>query len=115
MQALARHSESISVPATLMATCCIGVILLCMRFLRRVPDYIVVLFLATIAATLLHMPLETIGTRFNGNPSGLPAFRFPDLQVDKFFTLLSPALTVALLGALESLISAVVSDRRERR
>jgi SulP family sulfate permease len=57
------------------------------------------------------LPLESIGTRFGGIPSGLPTFAFPQFHADQIGPLLSPALTVALLGAIESLMSAVVSDR----
>jgi SulP family sulfate permease len=55
--------------------------------------------------------VETIGTRFGGIPSGLPTFAIPRLHYDVFRQLLSPAFTVAMLGAIESLMSAVVSDR----
>jgi sulfate permease, SulP family len=61
--------------------------------------------------TLLHLPVETIGTRFGGIPSGLPTFAIPRLHYDILRQLLSPAFTVAMLGAIESLMSAVVSDR----
>ena len=57
------------------------------------------------------MPVETIGSRFGGLPSGLPAFRVPQFRPDLILTLLSPTLTVAMLGAIESLMSAVVADR----
>ena len=57
------------------------------------------------------LPIETIGTRFGGVPSGLPAFHVPRFRADLILTLLSPALTVAMLGAIESLLSAVVADR----
>ncbi|MGB7471134.1 MAG: SulP family inorganic anion transporter, partial [Candidatus Acidiferrum sp.] len=64
-----------------------------------------------IAVTLLHLHVETIGTRFNGIPSGLPTFAIPHFSYDSARQLLSPAFTVAMLGAIESLMSAVVSDR----
>ena len=54
---------------------------------------------------------ETIGSRFGGVPSGLPALHVPTLRLDLILPLLSPALTVAMLGAIESLLSAVVADR----
>src|SRR5580698_6658868 len=57
------------------------------------------------------MPVETIGTRFGGIPSGLPTFVIPHFSYDIARQLLSPAFTVAMLGAIESLMSAVVSDR----
>src|SRR5690606_254268 len=56
------------------------------------------------------LPLETIGTRFGGIPSGLPAFQIPEFHANLIIPLLPAALTVALLGAVESLLSAVVAD-----
>jgi SulP family sulfate permease len=89
----------------------LAVILLCMKSLKRVPGYIVALLLGTIIVVIFHLPVETIGTRFGGIPSGLPSFVLPEFQPDMISPLLTPALTVALLGAIESLMSAVVADR----
>jgi sulfate permease, SulP family len=61
-----------------------------------------------------NLPIETIGTRFGGIPAGLPEIRFPRFRADLVLTLLSPTLTVAMLGAIESLLSAVVADRMSR-
>ena len=58
--------------------------------------------------------METIGTRFGGIPSGLPSFGVPTLHYDLIRQLFSSAFTVAMLGAIESLMSAVVSDRMSR-
>ena len=82
-----------------------------MRYVKRVPGYIVALFLGTAAVVLLKLPVETIGTRFGGIPSGLPTLRIPHFRLDLIRPLISPAITVAMLGAIESLMSAVVSDR----
>jgi SulP family sulfate permease len=60
---------------------------------------------------LLHLHVQTIGTRFGGIPAGLPRLEIPHFRPSLFRTLISPALTVAMLGAIESLMSAVVSDR----
>ncbi len=57
------------------------------------------------------MSVETIGTRFGGIPQGLPSFSLPKFQPEMIVPLFSPAMTVALLGAIESLMSAVVADR----
>jgi len=75
------------------------------------PGAILVTFGATAAVFFLHLPVETIGTRFGGIPSGLPKLAFPHFHYDVFRQLLSAAFTVAMLGAIESLMSAVVSDR----
>ena len=60
---------------------------------------------------LAGLPVETIGTRFGGIPAGLPDVNLPKFRPDLILTLLSPTLTVAMLGAIESLMSAVVADR----
>jgi SulP family sulfate permease len=79
--------------------------------LRRVPGTIVAMFGVSIAAVVMGLPVETIGTRFGGVPSGLPPFRFPAIQWGVLPDLLVPAMTVAMLGAIESLLSATVADR----
>ena len=81
------------------------------RFFKRVPGAIIVCFGATVAVALWHLPLETTGSRFGGIPSGLPHIAVPKLQPILLLHLLSPAVTVAMLRAIESLFSAVVSDR----
>ncbi len=88
----------------------LGLILLWPRLTTRVPAYIVALLFGTLAVVLFHLPVETIGTRFGGIPTGLPAFRMPDIAPQMILPLLPSALTVALLSAIESLLSAVVSD-----
>lgn len=110
-KAIADHFHTISLSSTLLAAAALVVIVLCMKFLKRVPGYIVALLLGTVAVVALNLPVETIGTRFGGIPSGLPAFAAPQFHPDMILPLLSPALTVALLGAIESLMSAVVADR----
>ena len=81
------------------------------RMSARIPGSIIVLLLGSAVALAIALPVETIGTRFGGVPSGLPAFHLPTFRPDLILTLLSPALTVAMLGAIESLLSAVVADR----
>jgi SulP family sulfate permease len=110
-EAIADHFHTLSLTSTLLATAALAVIIFCMKFLKRVPGYIVVLLLGTAFVVVLHLPVETIGTRFGGIPSSLPAFAVPEFHPDMILPLLSPALTIALLGAIESLMSAVVADR----
>ena len=64
-----------------------------------------------VAVVAFKLPVETIGTRFGGIPSGLPHFAIPHFRADLIHGLLGPAFTVAMLGAIESLMSAVVADR----
>jgi SulP family sulfate permease len=111
MRAYGQSLHTISPSATLLALTSLAIMIVCLKYAKRVPGAIVVTVGATIAVTLLHLPGETIGTRFGGIPSGLPTFAIPRLHYDVFRQLLSPAFTVAMLGAIESLMSAVVSDR----
>ncbi len=76
----------------------------------RFPSPIVALALGTALVALMHLPVETIGTRFGGIPQGLPAFSIPDFSIDTLRYLIMPAFTIALLGAIESLLSAAVAD-----
>lgn len=77
---------------------------------QKLPSPIVVLVLGTIIVALFDLPVETIGTRFGGIPQGLPAFDPPEFTFATLRHLMAPAMTIALLGAIESLLSAAVAD-----
>jgi len=111
MMAFGQAWNTLSVPATAVSIFSIAVMVFCLKYARKVPGAILVTFGATAAVILLHLPVETIGTRFGGIPSGLPKIAVPHFHYDVFRQLLSAAFTVAMLGAIESLMSAVVSDR----
>jgi SulP family sulfate permease len=93
-----------------LATVSLAIILFWPRLNTRIPGSIVALLLTTFAAALLHLPVETIGSRFGGIPQGLPHFTLPSLHAEHILPLLPSAFTVALLAAVESLLSAVVAD-----
>ncbi len=111
METLARHLPTLSLQETAFGVASLVVILFFRRFVQKIPGYIVVLFVGTAAVALFKLPVETIGTRFGGIPSGFPAMHVPQFRVDLMRPLISPAIAVAMLGAIESLMSAVVSDR----
>jgi SulP family sulfate permease len=113
METLATHAGTWSPAATALAGGSLLVMLLAMRWLPKIPPYILALVGGTAAVTVLGLHVETIGTRFGGIPSGLPAIHVPNFRADLIVGLISPALTVAMLGAIESLMSAVVADRTE--
>ncbi len=77
----------------------------------RVPGPIVALVTLTLAAWYFALPVETIGSRFGGIPSGLPAFALPDFSWATVKLLVTPTITIALLGAIESLLCARVADQ----
>ncbi len=78
--------------------------------LSQLPGSVLVLVLATVCVSLLNLPVETIGSRFGGIPSGLPSLVWPDFSWESARFLFIPALTLALLGAIESLLCARVAD-----
>ena len=77
---------------------------------QKLPSPIVALVLGTAIVALFHLPVETIGTRFGGIPQGLPSFDPPEFTFAAVRHLIAPAMTIALLGAIESLLSAAVAD-----
>lgn len=77
---------------------------------RRVPGSLIAILVTTLLVTLLKLPVETIGSRFGGVASRLPSFAFPAVSLELMRGLFQPALTIALLAAIESLLSAVVAD-----
>ncbi len=80
------------------------------QFAARVPGTVIALALATVATVLLNLPVETIGSRFGSIPQGLPAFALPEFSWATVKQLLIPTVTIALLGAVESLLCARVAD-----
>jgi sulfate permease, SulP family len=86
------------------------VLLLWPKISRMVPGPFVAMVLATVAVQLFDLPVETIGSRFGGVPSSLPRPHWPDIPWENIRELISPSITVALLAAIESLLSAVVAD-----
>lgn len=109
--AIAGHMGSINVTASLLAACSLAAILFWpKRWQRRLPGSIIALVVGTFLAVAFHLPVETIGSKFGGIPQGLPAFALPSVSLDTLRTLFQPALTIALLAAIESLLCAVVAD-----
>jgi SulP family sulfate permease len=106
---------SLSPQTTALAAAVLVTIVVWNRLIPRVPGYIVALVGGTLAASLAGLPVETIGSRFGGIPAGLPDVHIPRFRPDLILTLVSPTVTVAMLGAIESLLSAVVSDRMSGR
>ncbi len=93
-----RRIEALDVPGALRAT-------------SRVPGPVVALLTLSLLAWALQLPVDTIGTRFGGIPQGLPAFALPDFSWETVRLLVTPTLTIALLGAVESLLCARVADQ----
>jgi sulfate permease, SulP family len=77
---------------------------------RRVPGPLIALLAATIVVQIFHLPVETIGSRFGAIQASFPRLRFPTVTIRTFSELAQPAIAIALLGGIESLLSAVVAD-----
>jgi sulfate permease, SulP family len=79
--------------------------------LRRVPGPLIAMLVATVACSLLHLDnVATIGSAFGGIPTGLPSLSFPSVTFNQIVVLVPAAFTIAMLGSIESLLSAVVAD-----
>ena len=110
MTLLAGHIGSIHWPTVAIAVTSLAIILILPKFAPRIPGSIVALFAATLAVALFRLPIATIGSKFGGIPQGFPAFALPDFHAAHILPLLPSAFTVAMLAAVESLLSAVVAD-----
>jgi SulP family sulfate permease len=110
LRAYAAALDTIDIATVMVAIISLAVIILTPKLLNRVPGQIVALLAATAATLLFALPVETIGSRFGGIPSGWPEIHAPQFRADLILPLLPAALTVAILAAVESLLSAVVAD-----
>jgi SulP family sulfate permease len=110
LAALGAALPTINASAVIVTVLTIGAILLVRRLRPDWPAYLIGVALASLAAQLFALPVETIASRFGAIPSGLPAPQLPDLSPARIALLLPSALAFALLGGIESLLSAVVAD-----
>lgn len=108
--AYAEHLGTIDWTTTLVALGALAVVVFWPKVSTLVPAPFVAMVLATAAVQLFHLPVATIGSRFGAVPSSLPAPHLPAIELMNLKQFVSPALTIALLAAIESLLSAVVAD-----
>jgi SulP family sulfate permease len=111
LASFASHYKTLNYDAALLAAATVVVLIVCRSLSNKIPGPIIALVVGTAAVFVFKLPVETIGSRFGGIPSGLPKLQIPMFRTDLIHGLLGPAVTVAMLGAIESLMSAVVSDR----
>ena len=109
-QAYAGHLGTTSWPAVGIAALTLGILLLWPRVSLKVPAPFVALIVTTALVQLAGIPVETIGSRFGQVGGGLPAPHVPHVTAAMVRELAGPAFTIALLAAIESLLSAVVAD-----
>ena len=111
MRVLVGHLGTTQLPTVIVAVASLLLILLWpKKWQRHVPGSIAALVLGTLAVAVLNVPVETIGSRFGGIPQALPKPHLPALSWEQIQHLFQPAMTIALLAAIESLLCAVVAD-----
>ncbi|HKW46588.1 MAG TPA: SulP family inorganic anion transporter [Gemmatimonadaceae bacterium] len=110
LQLFAQHFGTINWAATGLCVASVAIIVMWPRVSRRIPGPLIALLVTTAVARLLHLDVETIGSRFGALAAQLPHPVAPHVSYADAVHLVRPAFTIALLGAIESLLSAVVSD-----
>ena len=110
MMVLGRHFTTINRYALALGLGTLAILILLPRLTRRVPASIVAVLACTAVSVLFRLPVETIGSRFGGIPRGFPPFAIPNFHAEHILPLIPAAFTVAMLAALESMLSAVVAD-----
>jgi SulP family sulfate permease len=110
VHALAAAADTLNPAALAVAAGTIAVIAGLKRFRPSWPGLLIAVVAASVAAALMGLPVETVGTRFGGIPRSLPLPDLPPMSWDKVQAVLPDAIAFALLGAIESLLSAVVAD-----
>ena len=108
--ALAGAAGTVNPAAVLVTALTIGIIIALKKLTPTWPAFLIAVAAASLAVAALSLPVETIGTRFGGIPRSLPAPSLPPVSIDRMLVMLPDAISFALLGAIESLLSAVVAD-----
>jgi SulP family sulfate permease len=110
---LVRSFGDLDIPTTSLAVLGLLIVIFAPRLprMKRVPSPLVAMVVVTLIQVIFDFDsVATIGSQFGGIPTGLPAFDAPEVSLDLVINLLGPAFTIAMLGAIESLLSAVVAD-----
>lgn len=109
--ALVQAFPTLNVATTILALLALAILILGPRHLKRIPAPLVAMVVITVLQAIFHFSgVATIGTAFGGIPRTLPSFSLPTLRLSQVISLVGPAFTIALLGSIESLLSAVVAD-----
>ena len=109
-KAFAENAGSVNPYAVGVSALALAIIIVWPRINRRIPGPFVALLVTTAVVQVLQLPVETIGSRFGAIAASLPHPTLPRITSDQVRILVGPAFTIALLGAVESLLSAVVAD-----
>jgi sulfate permease, SulP family len=104
------HMDTFNLTAFLVGAGSLLIMILWPKINKTIPGSLVALILATLVVSVFNLPVETIGSRFNNISSAIPVPMLPKVDFDTIKNLLNPAFTIAILAAIESLLSAVVAD-----
>ena len=108
--ALFRHADTVNFYSLGLGLLSLALIIFWPKVSRKIPGSLVALLLCTLLVKFLHLPLETIGSRFGAIPNTLPVPHFPHVEWAVMRNLVHPAITIAMLAGIESLLSATVAD-----
>ena len=108
--ALWQAAPTINLSALGLALACIGLIVAMRAWAPKWPAFLIAVLVGTLAALLIDLPVETIGSRFGELPGTMPTMAMPTVSLERLRTLLPDAFTIAFLAGIESLLSAVVAD-----
>lgn len=108
---IASHLHTINYYSILTAIICLTFIIITPKIAPKVPGPLIGIVVSTIIATIFYPDkIATIGSTYGAIPNSLPKVQFPEITWEKITLMLQPAFTIAVLGAIESLLSAVVAD-----
>ena len=105
-----QHFQAINLDAVAIASSTILIVALFPKLTRKIPGSLVAIIITTAVVQWLHLPVETIGSKFGSISSSFPKPVIPSLDITTIKNLIQPAFTIAVMGAIESLLSAVVAD-----
>lgn len=109
-KAYTAHFQSLNLYSTLIGIASVLIILFWPKITHKLPGSLLAILITTAAVQIFHLPVETIGSRFGSISSAFPSPTLPHLDFNTIRNLIQPAFTIALLGGIESLLSAVVAD-----
>jgi sulfate permease, SulP family len=104
------HARDFTPAAIIVGATALAIVVVWPRITQRIPGPFVALVVTTVVARAMHLPVETIGTRFGELNAAVPHPQIPHLSIAQVTALVGPAFTIAMLAAIESLLSAVVAD-----
>ena len=111
LMALLNALPGLDLPTTLLAVSALAIVVISPRLTRRIPSPLIAMLAVTLAHAYWQFDgVATIGSAFGGIPAGLPELHLPQVTFARVLELLGPAFTIAMLGAIESLLCAVVAD-----